>query len=78
MLESATVCGHERWPEAARLGANKVHAMVVHNYLDRNRIERDLISALKPILNTRFTNNARPLDRAGAGRNAAGDSGYVP
>lgn len=48
------ICGHERWPEALRHGANEVHAMIVHNQLDRDYIERDLIAALSPTLNTHF------------------------
>jgi hypothetical protein len=69
---------HERWPEAVSHGANKVHAMVVHNYIDRNHIERDLISALKPIMNTHVANDTRHIDRRGAGVNAVGDGGFAP
>lgn len=45
---------HERWPEAIKLGATNVHAMVVKNESERAQIERALIQAYQPRLNTRF------------------------
>lgn len=53
------ICGHERWSEASRLGANEVHALVLHNSLDRDYFERDLITLLRPILNTQFAGLGR-------------------
>ena len=43
--------GHERWPEAVRLGATHVHAMAVGSQADRDRIERELIRLYSPVLN---------------------------
>ncbi len=46
--------GHERWEEAVQLGATHVHAMVVQEEATRAAIERELISAWRPSLNTHF------------------------
>ena len=42
---------HERWAEAARLGATHVHAMVVPQAANRDRIEAELIRTFQPRLN---------------------------
>lgn len=52
---SERVCGHERWAEATLYGATEVHALVVRDQFARNSIERDLISGLRPPLNSHFT-----------------------
>jgi hypothetical protein len=44
--------GHERWKEAARMGATDIHARVVQQALSRDAIERELIHAFQPPLNT--------------------------
>lgn len=43
---------HERWNDAARLGATHVHACVVKSAADRDLIEAQLISKYQPSLNT--------------------------
>ena len=43
---------HERWKEAQRLGATHVHAMVESQEATRLRIEKELIAAFQPPLNT--------------------------
>lgn len=45
------MCGHERWEEALRIGANEVHALVLNYQADRNVVELDLIRVLQPSLN---------------------------
>ena len=42
---------HERWAEAARLGATRVHAMVVPQAANRDTIEAELIQTFQPRLN---------------------------
>lgn len=39
---------HDRWEEAARLGATHVHAMVVEQEAMRDAIEKSLIATYKP------------------------------
>ena len=46
--------GHERWAEAVRAGATKVHALVVRQQADRDRMEQALIRACNPRLNTHY------------------------
>jgi len=48
---AARIPTHERWQEAARLGATHVHAMVVQQEANRDTIERELIAAYQPTLN---------------------------
>ena len=48
----ARIPSHERWFEAARLGATHVHAMAVSQPAIRDSIERALIQAYQPPLNT--------------------------
>jgi excinuclease UvrABC nuclease subunit len=43
--------GHEQWTPAQRLGAIRIHAMVVALAENRDRIERELIRAYQPALN---------------------------
>ncbi len=43
---------HERWAEAVRLGATHVHAMVVLPAATRDAVEKELIRAYSPTLNT--------------------------
>ena len=45
---------HERWNEAARLGATHVHARVEQLAATRQAIERDLIQVCQPPLNTHY------------------------
>jgi hypothetical protein len=45
---------HERWNEAARLGATHVHARVERLEATRQAIERDLIRICQTPLNTHF------------------------
>jgi hypothetical protein len=45
---------HERWDEAVRLGATHVHARLEANALHRATIERELIGAFRPPLNTHY------------------------
>ena len=45
---------HERWDEAARLGAVYVHAVVIRDAETRNRLEEALIRYLNPPLNTQL------------------------
>ena len=45
---------HERWDEAARLGATHVHARVVPLAANRDALESSLIQACQPPLNTHF------------------------
>lgn len=51
---AARIRSHDRWAEAARLGATHVHARVVREDFQRNTIEHSLIEAYKPPLNTRL------------------------
>ena len=46
---------HENWPEAARLGATHVHAMVVPLEANRDTIEAELIAACQPAINVQLT-----------------------
>jgi excinuclease UvrABC nuclease subunit len=46
--------GHERWDEAARLGATHVHARVVPQAASRDTVERELIQAYQPPLNVQL------------------------
>lgn len=43
---------HERWPEAQRLGATHIHLLQVPSAAIRILIERELIQAYQPLLNT--------------------------
>ncbi|MBU2573540.1 MAG: hypothetical protein KKH28_05630 [Elusimicrobia bacterium] len=45
---------HEQWSPAARLGATHIHALVVQLAATRDRIERELIQACQPHLNTQL------------------------
>jgi excinuclease UvrABC nuclease subunit len=45
---------HERWLEAARLGATHIHAKVVQRQEERDRLERYLIQTLQPRLNVQL------------------------
>jgi hypothetical protein len=45
---------HERWEEAARLGAGYVHAVVVRSEATRKLYEKSLIQLLNPPLNDQF------------------------
>lgn len=48
---SSRLPNHERWEEALRLGATRVHALVVNTPADRDAIEQGLIKAFQPPLN---------------------------
>jgi len=45
---------HEKWNEAARLGATHVHAMVVQHAAIRGSMEQELIRAFQPTLNVQL------------------------
>lgn len=45
---------HERWSEAARLGASHIHAKVVSLQSQRDSIERQLIQDYQPRLNVQL------------------------
>jgi excinuclease UvrABC nuclease subunit len=45
---------HEQWLPAKKLGATHVHAMAVPNKNQRDEIEKKLIQAFKPSLNTQL------------------------
>jgi excinuclease UvrABC nuclease subunit len=45
---------HEQWSPTVRLGATHVHARVVPQAATRDAIERELIQACKPRLNTQL------------------------
>ena len=45
---------HEQWGAARSLGATHVHAMAVPLVADRDKIERALIQAYRPPMNTQF------------------------
>ena len=51
---AARFLSHERWTEATRIGATRVHARVVREDFQRNTIEHSLIEAYNPPLNTRL------------------------
>jgi excinuclease UvrABC nuclease subunit len=48
----ARLANHERWEEAVALGATHVHAMAASSAQSRDAIERQLIRAYGPRLNT--------------------------
>ena len=43
---------HERWDEAARLGATHIHAAVVPQAVNRDSLEKSLIAQYQPPLNS--------------------------
>lgn len=43
---------HEQWNQAVQLGATHVHALVIQQAANRAAIERELIQAYQPALNT--------------------------
>lgn len=45
---------HDQWEPAVRLGATHVHALVVAHDATRDAIERELIQACQPHLNTQL------------------------
>jgi hypothetical protein len=45
---------HDRWDEAAKLGANCVLIAPISNAHNRDKIERELIASLRPPLNTHY------------------------
>jgi hypothetical protein len=51
---------HERLDEAVQLGATHIHARVVPLQADRDRMEKALIAALQPPMNTQHRNPFRP------------------
>jgi excinuclease UvrABC nuclease subunit len=48
------LANHERWSEAQRLGATHIHAKVVPHQSQRDQIEKQLIQAFQPRLNTQL------------------------
>jgi excinuclease UvrABC nuclease subunit len=51
---SQRIPNHERWPEAAQLGATHIHALVVPHGATRTEVEAELIRAYQPRLNIRL------------------------
>jgi excinuclease UvrABC nuclease subunit len=51
---SNRLSGHEKWPQALRLGATHVHAMAVQRQADRDQIEEHLIKRWQPTLNSQL------------------------
>lgn len=51
---AARLPNHERWQEAAKLGATHVHARVVEQAANRDALEQKLIVAFQPKLNTHY------------------------
>jgi len=49
---AARLSGHDRWQEAVKLGATHIHAMVVQQEANRDKIEAYLVEKWKPPLNT--------------------------
>lgn len=49
---SQRLTNHERWSEAARLGATHIHTFVEYSGLHRINIESNLVSAFQPPLNS--------------------------
>jgi hypothetical protein len=47
-----TLATHPQWAAASRLGATHIHAMTMFPTAKRNKIERELIQACQPPLNT--------------------------
>ena len=45
---------HDQWDAAVRLGATHIHARVVQQQADRDRIEAELIGAYQPTLNVQL------------------------
>ena len=45
---------HDRWSEAHKLGATHVHARVESLQANRDKIEKELIQAFQPRLNTQL------------------------
>lgn len=45
---------HDQWAPAVRLGATHVHAVVVAHAATRDLIERELVRAFQPSLNTQL------------------------
>jgi hypothetical protein len=56
---SVRLNGHERWPEAYRLGATHLMAQVQVDQAARERAERDLIAHYNPPLNTHHRTDQR-------------------
>ena len=48
---SSRLPNHDKWPEAARLGATHIHTRVEASREERLRIESQLIAAYQPWLN---------------------------
>lgn len=53
-FKTRLVPSHEQWFPARRLGATHVHAIVVPQAPRRDKIERELIAACQPPLNTQY------------------------
>ncbi|WP_421216855.1 hypothetical protein [Aeromonas enteropelogenes] len=51
---SERLSNHERWIEAAKLGATHVHARVVSDQRERDDVEAQLIRINQPPLNTQL------------------------
>ena len=51
---SQRMSNHERWAEAKHVGATHVHAIVARTQAERDSLERALIQACNPKLNTHF------------------------
>ena len=51
---SNRLSGHEKWPQAVRLGATHIHAMAVQRQADRDHVEEHLIKRWQPTLNSQL------------------------
>lgn len=47
---------HERWPEAAKMGANRIGVLIENNPTTRAMWEQTLIKRLQPPMNTQHKN----------------------
>lgn len=51
---AARLATHERWLEAAQLGATHIHARIVAHQTERDALEKQLIQAYQPRLNVQL------------------------
>lgn len=48
---SQALARHDMWQAAENLGAREIHLLIIKDPADRARVEADLLSAQRPILN---------------------------
>ena len=68
---------HERWEEAYGQGARHIHAMVVAQQFERDRIEKELIQHFQPSMNDRLKLSAWELAMSGVTSDALGLRGML-